>query len=671
MNRHTRAQAHSLIFVRHPVPMVSPTHKRCVQTPIPKITGLADLEAVLHLGVNPNAGNGKGGNPGIVLMGHSESVVAKSVSSINPRAILFPANLTSATPSTPYNVLSFTRGDQFAEIATFDPVAQQVNFYIVTFQKACNLTNSCTPADLLTPEGEKDWINVNAYEDDGHTVPSLPENTIMDCQRCHETQGPSVTPILRMQEITAPYTHFFSPNTHGGRALLDDYFSAHDISESYAGIPGKLIAKSNPALFAQFITTAGFGNQPNSFPSAVIEKEVKQSDPQQPFNDQRSGKSATWETVFTPFVDGMFNPPPYHDVKITNPEKLAALSRDYREVMHGRKPASSLPDIRDDMKTGAKFLAEMSFIVNPSNNPQSLLVNACMNCHNSNLVQTISRARFNVQTLSQMTPAELTVAIDRIQEPADNLLLMPPAPFRAFTDEQKQIVVAYLASLAGIQVPPPPAATVATPVVTPTPAAPSLAGLAYTCSANIFADDMTIQLIQQPDGTYYGNLIDLSVASNDNLFTGVTLTTNTAGIQDYNVSVPVPLLYNSNPTVTLDFMIDPSTNLATLNINQPSATGGASTAFLSQSGIACTPNPGFTPVTPTTPAPAPTPTPTVVATSMPTSTPTSTPTPTPTATAATATFTAVNTQILQTSCVSCHNSTDAAGVFRIPTMPRR
>ena len=207
-------------------------------TPNPKITGLADLEAVLGLSIDPNAGNGTGGNPGIVLLGHSESLVAKSVSSINPRAILFPPNLASATPSTPFNVLSFTRGDEFAEIATFDPVAQQLNFYVVTFQKACDLTNSCTPGDLLTPEGEKDWINVNAYEDDGHTVPSIPANTVMDCQRCHQVNGPSQGAILRMQETTAPPTHFFSSQSAGGQALMSDYFAAHGHSKIHRGSRG-------------------------------------------------------------------------------------------------------------------------------------------------------------------------------------------------------------------------------------------------------------------------------------------------------------------------------------------------------------------------------------------------------------------------------------------------
>ena len=256
----------------------------------------------------------------------------------------------------------------------------------------------------MTPEGEKDWINVNAYEDDGHTVPSIPANTVMDCQRCHQVNGPSQGAILRMQETTAPYTHFFSVSP---RAAKPDerLFRRPRSQRDLRGDPGNLIAQSNPSLFASFINTAGFGTQPNAFSSAQIEQEVSQSSPLQPANDSVSGTSPTWDLLFQNFIQGMSNPPPYHDVKITDPAKLAAMTQAYQAVMNGSQPMSSLPDIRQDMKDDPTFLTEMSFQIAPNQSAQAMLVNACMNCHNSNLDQTITRARFNVQTLSAMSPA--------------------------------------------------------------------------------------------------------------------------------------------------------------------------------------------------------------------------------------------------------------------------
>ena len=65
--------------------------RMCV-IPTPKITSLADLQALLGLSfVDKTAagGNATGGNPGFVLTGHSSSVVARYVSPINPRSIVF------------------------------------------------------------------------------------------------------------------------------------------------------------------------------------------------------------------------------------------------------------------------------------------------------------------------------------------------------------------------------------------------------------------------------------------------------------------------------------------------------------------------------------------------------------------------------------------------------
>ena len=43
--------------------------------------------------------------------------------------------------------------------------------------------------------------------------------------------------ILRMQEIEAPHTHWFSASTAGGAALLDDFQAAHGTAEITGRFP--------------------------------------------------------------------------------------------------------------------------------------------------------------------------------------------------------------------------------------------------------------------------------------------------------------------------------------------------------------------------------------------------------------------------------------------------
>src|SRR5262249_18443653 len=154
------------------------------------------------------------------------------------------------------------------EVASFSPADMAVNFYLVLFDKACS--PNCTPTDLLTGNLTTGWSNVRIYE----STTAL-NNTIADCRQCHIGAGhddPMTGDplILRMQELDAPHTHWFSSTTEGGQALLADFHTAHGTSEDYGPIPSALIDRSDPDQMAAFIKAAGFANQPNAFPSATI-----------------------------------------------------------------------------------------------------------------------------------------------------------------------------------------------------------------------------------------------------------------------------------------------------------------------------------------------------------------------------------------------------------------
>ena len=413
------------------------TQALCGATP-PRIASLADLQGALGLAfANPNQTgrnqNGQNGNPGFVLSGHSSSLVARYTSAINPRAIVF-------TPNAANNLvaLGFLRGEQFAEVVARDPSqGGALRFFLVAFRQACNdAPGGCKPGELLTPAIETNWTSVTVYEDVDI------KNTIFDCTQCHQTAGTSTPKMLRFQELQNPWTHFFRDNTPGGQALLADYHAAHGRAEGYGPIPANQIDSSDPARLEQLVRNAGFATQPNEFPTSRIEQEVRQSAPSQPNNNTTPGKSTTWQGLYAKFAAGQAIAPPYHDVKVTDPTKLSAMTTAYQQFLGGQLDAAKLPDIRDVLL--AEGAVDMGLAPKPGLDGKGLLVQMCQSCHNPNLDQGISRARFDVTKLDSMSRGEKDAAIARLRLSSTNPLKMPPSRFRAMNDAEIGLVEAEL-----------------------------------------------------------------------------------------------------------------------------------------------------------------------------------------------------------------------------------
>jgi len=414
------------------------------------ITSLAALQSGLGLEfVSPNAtgrrNNGRQGNPNFAITGHSSSLVGKFVNAINPRAIIF-------SDTGPGFVASgFTRGDQFVEVVVQDRNRNRLSFFLVAFEQACNAAKSCGFGDLLTPAIETNWTQVTLYNEEDL------KNTTADCRQCHQINGPGSEKILRMQELRDPWNHWFRDNRSGGATLLSDFKAAHGSNEAYAGIPAQLIDASDPAKLEDFLVNNGFSNQPNEFNSARIEAQVNQT-PGQPANNDIPGTSSVWNLLYQRANQGLAIPPPYHDVKVTDSNKLTALTDAYQNFINGNLASAELPDLRNAFLESRLY--EIGFAVDPSFGAQEILLQACSQCHNSNLDQTITRSRFNVN-LNAMSDTrggllsgvardlEIGVAIDRLQHAPDSILIMPPAYwFRELSPAQITTVVNYLCSQA-------------------------------------------------------------------------------------------------------------------------------------------------------------------------------------------------------------------------------
>jgi hypothetical protein len=376
------------------------TRRFCAAAP-PSITSLADLQGVLGLGFD-----GTASDPSFTLSAHSSSLVTRYVSSINPRAIVFSPALDGN-----FAVMAFTRGEQIVELASYDAIAAELNFYLVVFTQGCNArAGGCTKGELLTSAVERDWTGVTLYEDDDL------ENTPLDCKQCHQPGGPDTTAMLRMQERLPPHRHFFSSDGEG-RLLVADFQAAHG-TEGYGPIPGALIARSDPGKLAALVAAAGFAPQPNEFDSAHIAAE-----------EAATGTSATWQSIYDEAASGYAIAVPYHELRASDADKLAAATAAYRDVLDGKRAPASLPDIRDVLAPGA--LRDMTLLPAPGLDGKSLLVQMCQQCHNDKLNQTISRARFDVTKLLSMSSTEKDLAIARIQSATNASGHMPPAQLRA------------------------------------------------------------------------------------------------------------------------------------------------------------------------------------------------------------------------------------------------
>ena len=408
---------------------------------MPTPHSLAELLVLLGLDFkDPSGGNGVGGNPAFAILGHSSALTARKVSSITPTAFVFTPLGPDGKPPLDFIFLAFDPGEPFVEVASYSPSDMAVNFYLVMFDKVCTATG-CGPDDMLTPNLTTGWSNIRIYE----STTAL-NNTIADCRQCHIGSGKDVPDvgdplILRMQEIEAPHTHWFSTGNEGGQALLADFHAAHGSSEDYGPIPAAMIDKSDPELMAQFITAAGFGNQPNAFHSASIEQEVIASAPGQPAANVPIGWSATWWHAFHAAFVGEAIPAPYHDVKITDPGKCDHMIAHYRDWQTGKIPALT-EDIRAVFLDSG--LADMGFAPMPAMTGRQLLVQQCQQCHNANLDPTITRDRFLVDKLDQMSRDEKDKAIERIMTPLDTRLTMPPPLFRTLGQTERDLMVAEL-----------------------------------------------------------------------------------------------------------------------------------------------------------------------------------------------------------------------------------
>ncbi len=366
-----------------------------------------------------------------VVLSHSTALSGQLVSPINPRVILLNTTV----------FLAFSRGIQQVELAAVDRGDNQLNFYLLRFEQACNsLPGGCTYGDLYTPSIESNWLRV-ALEDDEDL-----KNTASDCRQCHQRGTEEPLPLMR--ELEGPWTHFFAPDPlqtalpfdePTGTELLQDYLAAKR-DESYASLTTDQLSSTIGLSLQNRLRTV---RQPLVFDGMVVMNE------RWPFRDgafpAAPQRSPTWDAAYTAFKRGEQLALPHYEPRPTDAGKQAQLTAAYQRYLDGELPAQDLPDLADIFSDDPSRRAELGLQVEPGATPAEALVQACGACHNDVLDQSISRARFTI-AIGRLDDDARKRAIERIALPRTSPLAMPPDGMRQLDAEAREKLTKYLAA---------------------------------------------------------------------------------------------------------------------------------------------------------------------------------------------------------------------------------
>lgn len=395
-----------------------PVRRAMCGDPAPVITSLVTLQRAL--GFDPDLGDL--GATVVALNSNSASIVARSVSVLNPRLLMLRTRIGAPDPD--FVALGFARGEPFVELAVRDANSLELRFYLVRFELECmHAAGGCSLADTITEAIEREWTRVDISSDDDL------RNTPLDCLRCHQPAGPDTPKLLRMQELTFPWTHWITNKTQEGAELFEEFKAAHASTERYGGVPIERMVDLAPQALEGLIRDEAYAAQPNEFISALIAQEVAASE---------HADSPTWNALYLRALTAQAIPVPYRKLRAADPELQARATAAYAAFTAGTAQRSDLLDVRSVLSLDA----ERSMNIRPreGSSGEQMIVQICGGCHNSRLDQTLSRARFNAERLDALTPVVRQTALARLQLAPTQPGAMPP-PIAAYLSEEERAAI--------------------------------------------------------------------------------------------------------------------------------------------------------------------------------------------------------------------------------------
>jgi|GEM_PF-6632802 len=443
----------------------------CV-SPRPSITNSEELLAALGLAFNGPGGMDaqidlNSGNPSWAVLGHSAALNRRLVNPMNPRAVVFTETANHYERSPGFVVVSFVRGEGFAELITHDPVRDDLDFFIFKFNYHCVDPENCTNEELFSEQFESGWQGYTIYS--GADL----ENTPFDCLPCHQgglrTRPENRTSLLMFQ-LNSMWMHWLYDNEHFRdwtdnfwspgpfTAGLDWYLAAHatpeePLGETYGGIPNGAVYGSRPKALEDLIEAHGYGNgfdesvyEPNGFGTALLE------------DDRARGMffAYAWEELYELNLHGLMIAPPGPGEEPFDRQKLETVAAEYSAYRNGE--SNEFPDVIDvfeELNRGA-----LGFTVMPGLSPPEILVQSCSQCHHDGLNQNISRAQFKLGPIARGRPGsdlgdhfadlkigELRLVQERINLPGDHMRAMPPLRLRTLDAGERERVTTWIDGL--------------------------------------------------------------------------------------------------------------------------------------------------------------------------------------------------------------------------------
>ena len=335
-------------------------------------------------------------------------------------------NPTTKLPNPTYNFLAFSRGEPFVELAAKDRVTGEPRFFLIRFQPACEAQpGGCTNHDRFTQTIEAGWTDYTIYDD------TTIQNTTLDCLQCHQPGGPTSAKILRMQEFTIYWNHWFFNESSEQDKVRADFGATHAGEPSYGGLPYASITgirQATPAHLQAFLQHNSHDAQPNKFDSITIDQQMA-----------NNGSSTMWNSLYTRSVSGDEIATPHWAVSPSSQPLLTQMIDAYQGVLTGALPPDSLPDITQTIPETE--WPDMSIRPKAGLDGRGIITHLCRHCHNSKLDQSLSRAGFNVDTFDAIPREIKDKAIDRLRRPADDRRRMPPLRFHELDDAERDLVI--------------------------------------------------------------------------------------------------------------------------------------------------------------------------------------------------------------------------------------
>ncbi|MFT7623773.1 MAG: hypothetical protein ACI9WU_002956 [Myxococcota bacterium] len=410
------------------------------------ITNLTDLLSALGLtfdgpdGRHSQRAGGDNGNPNWALIGHSAALSRRTVSPVNPRAIIHTPAGSHLDAEPGFVVAAYVRGEELVEIITHDASRDDLNFFLVRFQLPCRTRGDCTDADLYGDGVEQGWESITLYDEKDV------ENTVLECSVCHvhgqRREGPRRKSLLMFQ-LNSMWRHWlYDPGSFDGwisnpqgpgpfLEMLDQFVQARGTDDQplggqYAGIPGDRAYASRPLSLESLMEGNGYGN---GFDYNAYTEDGR---------GVGLFEKTPWPVLDALNRTGWLIAPPAQDTIPVAGNKLAKLITGYRAFQRGE--VDQPPDMADLWDPAS--LHKVGLGIDPSASPAEVLVQACTQCHHYGLDQSLSRARFQT-VLTRLELKTLQEARRRLLLPADHLEAMPPLRTRHLTGAQRGALVAW------------------------------------------------------------------------------------------------------------------------------------------------------------------------------------------------------------------------------------